>query len=202
MAPTLGYDHFLPNTFQFSIATGLQARYWSAAEQRASELYQTNIIYYLISGAQITGVWNRVGHQLGQRLPEGSAHKWAKLLTYLTGHIIIQTTILEKSTPSWRFFSNIKLFPEITKSHNLPFMCCLFKSCKPSVWEPLSVSIPTGLQTKSQSVHIICRSANQDRKNNEISYWLGLSLRGLGPRANYTDRANAACRRISANFCG
>jgi hypothetical protein len=27
-------------------------------------------------------------------------------------------------------------------------------------------------------------------------------LRGLSPRANYTDRATAACRRVSANFYG
>jgi hypothetical protein len=27
-------------------------------------------------------------------------------------------------------------------------------------------------------------------------------LRGFGPRANNTDRATAACWRISANFCG
>jgi hypothetical protein len=27
-------------------------------------------------------------------------------------------------------------------------------------------------------------------------------LRGLSPWANYTDRATAACRRSSANFCG
>jgi hypothetical protein len=27
-------------------------------------------------------------------------------------------------------------------------------------------------------------------------------LRGFGPRANYTDRATAACWRNSANFCG
>jgi hypothetical protein len=25
---------------------------------------------------------------------------------------------------------------------------------------------------------------------------------GLSPRANYTDRATAACRKVSANFCG
>jgi hypothetical protein len=27
-------------------------------------------------------------------------------------------------------------------------------------------------------------------------------LHGLSPRANYTDRATAACRRSDANFCG
>jgi hypothetical protein len=26
-------------------------------------------------------------------------------------------------------------------------------------------------------------------------------LRGLSPRANYSDRATAACREINANFC-
>jgi hypothetical protein len=28
------------------------------------------------------------------------------------------------------------------------------------------------------------------------------NLRALSPRANYTDRATAACREASANFCG
>jgi hypothetical protein len=35
-------------------------------------------------------------------------------------------------------------------------------------------------------------------KNKESKYLLC----GLSPQANYTDRATAACRRISANFCG
>ena len=33
-------------------------------------------------------------------------------------------------------------------------------------------------------------------------YWEGIKLRGLSPRANYTDREAAAGQRSSANFCG
>jgi hypothetical protein len=31
---------------------------------------------------------------------------------------------------------------------------------------------------------------------------LKTKLYGFSPQANYTDRATAACRQVSANFCG
>ena len=36
----------------------------------------------------------------------------------------------------------------------------------------------------------------------QLRGFINKKLRGLSPRADYTDRAAAAGRRISANFCG
>jgi hypothetical protein len=42
-------------------------------------------------------------------------------------------------------------------------------------------------------IDIAMRTSNLKKKKN---------LHGLSPRANYTDRATAACRRVIANLCG
>jgi hypothetical protein len=39
-------------------------------------------------------------------------------------------------------------------------------------------------------------------EDHTLLYKLKLKLRGFGPRANYADRATAACWQSSANFCG
>jgi hypothetical protein len=38
--------------------------------------------------------------------------------------------------------------------------------------------------------------------NTKLQSYKLTKLRGRSPQANYTDRATAACRRISANHCG
>jgi hypothetical protein len=60
-------------------------------------------------------------------------------------------------------------------------------------------------ENKLSCCHLILQDISfwsPDKKTNFHKLKLRTKLRGFGPRANYTDRATAACWQSTANFCG